>query len=206
MYLTPSGGAGTVRFAITTGGPGREQRVEGGAALATGRWTHVAVTKSALVATLYVDGVQVGRNTNLGLYPARLGNTPGNWIGRSQNPADPFLNGDIDDFRIYQRGLDAAELKAMVVPGLIDGLADHIAGQPIGRGVKTSLTVKLERALALLRAGKPAAAIGLIEGDLIGEIEDLRGARLTDALATELVRWAELIISNITASAAFWSK
>jgi hypothetical protein len=58
-------------------------------------------------------------------------NTQGNWLGRSQNPADPFLNGDIDDFRIYQRGLEAAELKAMVVPGLIDGLADYIAGQPI---------------------------------------------------------------------------
>jgi hypothetical protein len=66
--------------------------------------------------------------------------------------------------------------------------------------------VKLERALALLRTGDPAAATGLIDGDLIGEIEDLRGIQLTDALATELVRWAEQIISNITTSAAFWDE
>ena len=42
-----------------------------------------AVTKSALVGTLYVNEVQAGQNPNVGLYPARLGNTANNWIGRS---------------------------------------------------------------------------------------------------------------------------
>ncbi|HEY7483931.1 MAG TPA: LamG-like jellyroll fold domain-containing protein [Streptosporangiaceae bacterium] len=97
MYLTPGGASGPVRFAITTSGVTREQRVDGTAALPTGRWTHVAVTKSALVATLYVNGVQVGQNTNLGLYPARLGNTPNNWIG-------PGHRGDQRRFRRRGRG------------------------------------------------------------------------------------------------------
>jgi Concanavalin A-like lectin/glucanases superfamily len=63
---------------------------------------------------LYVDGVQVGESTDVGLYPARLGNTPNNWIGRSQNPTDPFLTGLVDDFRIYQRGLSAKEIAKIV--------------------------------------------------------------------------------------------
>jgi hypothetical protein len=71
------------------------------------------VTKSALVATLYVNGVQAGQLTNLPLYPARLGNTPSNWLGRSQNAADPFLDGLVDEVRIYQRGLTAAEVGAL---------------------------------------------------------------------------------------------
>jgi hypothetical protein len=200
LYLTSGSAAAQVpvRFAITTGGATREQRVSGTAALPAGRWTHVAVTKSALVATLYVNGVQVGQNSNLGLYPARLGNTANNWIGRSQNPADPFLAADIDDFRIYQRGLDAVELAQMVVPGLIHGLADFIAEQPIGGGIKRSLTAKPGTALALLSAGHAAEAIGVINDDFVGEIEDLDGSgRLPAALATELVRWVALITANI---------
>ena len=104
MYLTPQ-----TRFAITTSGAGGERRIDG-PPLPKGVWTHVAVTKSALGAQLYINGVQVGQHTNMSLYPARLGNAANNWIGRSQNAADPFLAGDIDDFRIYQRGLSAAEV------------------------------------------------------------------------------------------------
>ena len=81
----------------------------------------MAVTKSALVGRLYVNGVQVGQNTNISLYPARLGNTPNNWIGRSQ-----YLDGELDDFRIYQRGLSAEEVASLAVvststPGDVGG-------------------------------------------------------------------------------------
>jgi len=87
-----------------------ELPVEGDAALPVGRWVHVAVTKSALVARLWVDGGQVGENTNLGQYPARLGNTANNWVGRAQDPTVPSFTGLVDDLRIYQRGLTAAEI------------------------------------------------------------------------------------------------
>ena len=107
MYLTPQ-----TRFAITTSGAGGERRIDG-PALPKGVWTHVAVTKSALGAQLYVNGVQVGQHTNMSLYPARLGNTANNWIGRSQNAADPFLAGEVDDFRIYQRGLSSTEVREL---------------------------------------------------------------------------------------------
>src|SRR4029434_8245260 len=74
MFLTPTNGS-TIRFAITTSGAGAEQRINGTSALPTGAWTHVAVTKSGNIGTLYVNGVQVGQNTNLTLSPSSLGNT-----------------------------------------------------------------------------------------------------------------------------------
>ncbi len=114
MYLTPLGGAGVVRFAITINGPNAEQRIDCTAPLPVAEWVHVAVTKSALVGTVYVNGVQAGQNPNVGLYPARLGNTANNWIGRSQNPAEPYFSGLVDDFRIYQRGLTGAEIDELV--------------------------------------------------------------------------------------------
>jgi hypothetical protein len=112
MYLTAQGPTGAPRFAISTSAT-NELRVDGTGPLPVDRWTHVAVTKSALGAQLYVNGIEVGRHTNLGLYPARLGNAPNNWIGRSQSPEDPYFQGEMDDFRIYQRGLDASEVRSL---------------------------------------------------------------------------------------------
>jgi len=112
MFLTPQSGSGTIRFAITTGGSGAEQRINGTAALPTGTWKHVAVTLSGNVGILYVDGVEVGRNSAMTLRPSSLGNTTQNWIGRSQY-ADPFLAGKVDEFRIYNRALSPAEVQAL---------------------------------------------------------------------------------------------
>lgn len=35
------------------------------------------------------------------------------WLGRSQYAADPFLDGQVDDFRIYSQALSAAEVMAL---------------------------------------------------------------------------------------------
>jgi hypothetical protein len=116
MFLTPGNGS-TIRFAITTSGAGGEQRIDGTSALPTGVWQHVAVTRSGNTGTLYVNGAQVGQNTGLSLSPASLGSTNNNWIGRSQYSGDAFLDGQVDDFRIYNRALSAAEIQALAGGG-----------------------------------------------------------------------------------------
>jgi hypothetical protein len=45
--------------------------------------------------------------------PFQIGNTPRNWIGRSQFANDPYLNGKVDDFRIYNGALTADEIAAL---------------------------------------------------------------------------------------------
>ena len=47
------------------------------------------------------------------LNSSNLGNTTNNWIGRSQYGSDAFLDGQIDEFRIYNRALSAAEVLAL---------------------------------------------------------------------------------------------
>ncbi|BCU77169.1 LamG-like jellyroll fold domain-containing protein [Luteolibacter sp. LG18] len=114
LFLTPrhSNTSGTVRFAIRTPSTG-EQIINGSAALPTGAWTHVAVTLSGTTGTLYVNGVAVGTNTAMTLTPSSLGNTTQNYIGRSQFAADPYLNGSVDDLRIYNRALSASQVAAL---------------------------------------------------------------------------------------------
>ena len=113
MFLTPSDGtSGLLRFAITTGGGAAEQQINSTFAFPTGVWTHVAVTLHRGVGVLYVDGVEVGRNNTMTLNPSSLGNTTQNYIGKSQY-ADPYFDGRVDDFRILNLALTAADVMAM---------------------------------------------------------------------------------------------
>ncbi|MEV6605838.1 LamG-like jellyroll fold domain-containing protein [Kutzneria sp. NPDC051319] len=112
MFLTLNDGS-AIRFAITTGGGSAEQRIDGTATLPTNAWSLVTVTVAGNTGTLYVDGKAVGTNSNMTLHPADLGATTQNWIGRSQYSTDPGLNGEVDDFAIYDRALPAADVAGL---------------------------------------------------------------------------------------------
>ncbi len=119
LFLAPSSGSGNLRFAITTtGGPG-EQQLNAPAPLAAGVWTHVAVTRSGNLATLYVNGSAVATNPGMTLRPSDLGATDQNWLGRSQY-ADPYFDGRLDEFRLYDRALSASEVSALLAPPLTE--------------------------------------------------------------------------------------
>ncbi|XVS62342.1 beta-L-arabinofuranosidase domain-containing protein [Actinosynnema sp. CA-299493] len=117
LFLTPRSSAGGARFAITTGGSGAEQRVDAPSPLPSGAWTHVAVTQTGNLGVLYVNGVEVARNTALTVRPAALGSTTQNWIGRSQYAGDPYLDGAVDGFRVHGRALTAAEVADLHATG-----------------------------------------------------------------------------------------
>jgi hypothetical protein len=116
MFLSPQSGGGNLRFSITTSGPGGEQQINAPSPLATGAWTHVAVTLSGSTGTLYVNGTVVATNTPMTLTPSSLGNTTLNYIGKSQFSGDPYLNGIVDDFRIYGAALSPAEIAQLASP------------------------------------------------------------------------------------------
>jgi O-glycosyl hydrolase len=117
MFLTPQNGSTTVaRYAITVGGAGGEQTINGTSALSIGPWHLVAVTWKNNIGILYVDGAAVGTNSAMTLNPASLGNTSNNYLGKSQY-ADPYLNGSFDEFRIYQVALSAPEIAATYALG-----------------------------------------------------------------------------------------
>lgn len=112
FFLSPQAGGGQLRLGITVGTG--EQNVDWvGTRLPTASLQHVVWTLDGGTQTsrLFVDGVQVGENLALTLTPASLGFTVNNWIGRSQFGADPFLNADITEFRIYDGALTPTEVQ-----------------------------------------------------------------------------------------------
>ena len=117
IYLVPQNGTtGKIRFAITTSGSGGEQQINCNSTLTTGVWHQLAVTLGANTGILYLDGGPVGTNSAMTLNPLILGSTSNNYLGKSQY-ADPYLNGVLDEFRIYSYALSPAEIAATYALG-----------------------------------------------------------------------------------------
>lgn len=111
MFLSPSSGSGTLRFAITTNGGGGEQILQTTTPLATNQWTHVAVTLNSNIMRLYTNGVLAASGTNT-IAPASF-NPALNNLGASQY-ADPLFNGRLDDLAIYNYALSDTEITQLM--------------------------------------------------------------------------------------------
>ncbi|WP_405877795.1 LamG domain-containing protein [Streptomyces sp. NBC_01136] len=112
MFLTPLSGDDTLRYAITAGRAGAEQRIDA-EPLPTDRWVHVALTHGSGTAVLCADGQQAGRNAPVTVKPRYFGNhIRAGYLGRSQY-AGPCSKGAVDDFRVHGKTLTAEEVAAL---------------------------------------------------------------------------------------------
>ena len=149
MFLTTDAGTtNALRFAILPTGGGGEQEING-PALTANVWTHVAVTLSGNVGTLYVNGVAAATNAAMTFHPTNLGYTNQNYLGKSQFAADPAYNGRIDDFRIYSSALNAQQVLQLAAPTIINA-----ATGPTGPVTTTSTALSV--LAADVTAGEPA--------------------------------------------------
>jgi hypothetical protein len=80
-----------------------------------GTWYYGAYTYDGKVATLYLDGKAIGSKKEGGSPPSNLPLSIGSWGGKRMTPAGDShaFSGKIDDVRIYNRALSAAEVKAL---------------------------------------------------------------------------------------------
>ena len=98
MFLTPSTNTNQARFAIVSGAT--VEILDAAIQMPTNAWTHIAVSvDNTNTGRIFFNGVLQGTST-FTLRPASLGNTPDNFLGKSQFLPDPYFNGVIDEFRI----------------------------------------------------------------------------------------------------------
>ncbi len=110
MFLTTRNASSFPRFAITTAGSGSESGVTSSRVLSVG-WHQMTgvLDAAAMTVALYVDGTLIGSAATTKL-PTDLGATTQNWLGRSMFSTDPYLDGMLDEVRIYNRALTAGEI------------------------------------------------------------------------------------------------
>jgi hypothetical protein len=114
MYLTTSDAIRMPRFGISIAGNGsHEFGIDGQTTLPVDEWHHLAVVLGLSGVVLYVDGQAANADASITLRPADLGSTPNNYIGRSQFSADAYLDGAIDEFRVYNRALSPREIQTL---------------------------------------------------------------------------------------------
>lgn len=113
MFLTARSNDNRPRFAIKINGSA-EQIVNSNISLNSNTWYHIAVTKSGNRAAMYINGEQVGTNNNMTFKPSDMGVTTNNYVGNSQWP-DPFFDGVIDEFSIFDYALSSEDIKALTI-------------------------------------------------------------------------------------------
>jgi len=114
LYVCPQDGGGLLHVAITANtGIWTDITVPTAGGLPTG-WHHLAlaIDGKAKNMKIFLDG-RVVANAATEYVLSDLGNTTQNWLGRSEY-ADPYFNGVLDDFRIYNEALSAAQIDKIV--------------------------------------------------------------------------------------------
>lgn len=97
--------SGLVAFGALTGG---EVHLVSPVPINDGRWHHVVATRSAIGMRLFVDGVEVARNstaTAAATGHLKVGGDRG-WVGATSG----YLAGDIDEVALYPHALDAGRV------------------------------------------------------------------------------------------------
>ena len=79
----------------------------------TDKWHHYAVTVGNGVAIAYLDGVELARNENFTFDLAAVSTFTRNAIGRASINYSPYLNGVVDEFRMYDYALSASQVKGL---------------------------------------------------------------------------------------------
>ncbi|MCH7559250.1 MAG: LamG domain-containing protein [Planctomycetes bacterium] len=85
-----------------------------GSAVNDGVWHHVAWIRNAITsAKLYLDGVEIGSDSNASMDTITLDDGAKPMIGRYPTALDEFFNGIIDEVRVYNRALSPDEVEAL---------------------------------------------------------------------------------------------
>ncbi|HWS37470.1 MAG TPA: family 43 glycosylhydrolase, partial [Actinoplanes sp.] len=113
LFTSPRNGSNVLFSAITGGSWQAESKLSHSAALPGGSWQHLAVTIDGSTAAMYLNGTRIASATGVTVKPSDLydaSKSYSGYIGRSLYSADPYYAGEVDDFRIYDTALPAAEI------------------------------------------------------------------------------------------------
>jgi hypothetical protein len=136
-----------------------------GANLKASEWVHVAVTRSANVLRLYVNGTEVDLDSSASPTSPNYGS--GSTIGviGARNNLTYHFNGKIDDVRIYNRPLSASEVDQLFQENTLDVM------RPLSDQIRIYPTPAKDNLIVQVRG------TGVV-GDMIFRLIDLSGREI----------------------------
>ena len=109
--LTAKANTGALQFQTTPDGGNAIWSLSAPNPLPVGVWTHVAVTLNGSEAVMYVNGQAVAVNASTYVLPSDVEGAQ-DFLGRSQFPADPYFNGQMDAVLISSQTLPVEQITA----------------------------------------------------------------------------------------------
>lgn len=113
MMLTVDNGSG-ITFEMRTGSASAKLTATG-KRFPLNTWSHIAITVSDDVVSMYLNSSLIGKLTGFRYRPYDLNVPTSNYIGKSQYVADPLLKAQLDDFRMYNHALSQSEINSMML-------------------------------------------------------------------------------------------
>jgi hypothetical protein len=99
------------RYSISPTNWSGESNVSAAMPIAQGEWVNVTYVQNANIGTLYVNGQQKSRNTNMSTHPANLNRLIMNYLGRSCYDGDAYLKDALyADFSLYNTAISSEEV------------------------------------------------------------------------------------------------
>ncbi|HEV2434423.1 MAG TPA: LamG-like jellyroll fold domain-containing protein [Verrucomicrobiae bacterium] len=126
--LTTKANTGALQFQIAADNGNAVWSLDAPNPLPVGIWTHVAVALDGGEAVMYVNGQAVAVNASTYVLPSDVEGAQ-NFLGRSQFPADPYFNGQMDSVQISSQTLSVEQITASSL-GLSGGSASLTLNWP----------------------------------------------------------------------------
>ncbi len=167
-----------------SGVPGRDWRPD--VLIATGVWTHVALTYDGATMIMYKNGVNAASTSVSGeLMLADSSSNESLFVGANTQWGEHFY-GIIDELRVYSRTLSASEIAGLYQP---EGMSQLATGTLVSDKGRYALGKANDAASAAEGGGMASAGRALLEGDDGSQAD---GSILGDAAITGLVGYWKL--------------
>ncbi len=131
-----------LRYALLNHSTGSELNMTAAGAIRENEWTHLTLVRENKVMKLYVNGILLSESSVFGNNsPSDIENAA-NYIGKSQFSADPYFNGYIDEFKVFDKALDTDEIIENMSTGIKTEYAQYVAATSQlydGREVKENI-------------------------------------------------------------------
>ena len=104
---------------IYLGGAGNNQMTTSGAAVATGSWQHIVVTRTGGAVTIYIDNATPGQSTTGSPGTANMtsSGTPQFQVGQRVSTSNNHYDGQLSDVVMWNRALTSAEITQIYSAG-----------------------------------------------------------------------------------------
>lgn len=144
IHTGSGGGAavGTIRLRLDSNAAGNTAGTDTvdflfAAGLDSGNWRHIAVVvdRTGNMVRCYLDGAAVGAGIAIPASLGSLDNTFQLGLGTIPTALGAYFAGDVDEVRLYNRALSAAEVLTLVAP-----VAPVLAGPPLADNNQVTLT------------------------------------------------------------------